>query len=116
MKKTFTVKREEQIEVDFEFPLYLQPNEYTCAAILNEETYLKVSVYAKFRINDADELQHSVYIVTAPDKHDVNRLLEEFFSGKSKKITPEEFDAFYFNARKLVSIQFNKLDNNALPE
>jgi hypothetical protein len=116
MKKTFIIKHEEEVEIDFQFPMYLQPNEYTCVAILDEEQMLKCSVYEKWRASTEQELQHSVYISCAPDKYEVNKLLEEFFSGKSKEITPEEFDAFYFNARKLVSIQFNKLDNNALPE
>jgi len=116
MKKVFTIKREEEIEVDFQFPLYLQQNEYTCVAILNEEDHLKCSVYERWRVSTEEELQHSVYIHCAPDKYEVNKLLEEFFSGKSKKITPEEFDAFYFNARKLVAVTFNKLNDNALPE
>ena len=116
MKKIFTIKREEEIEVDFQFPLYLQSNQHTCTAILNEEEHLKVSVYEKWRVNPEEELQFSVYINCAPDKYEVNKMLEEFFSGKSKQITPEEFDAFYFNARKLVAKQFNKLDNDALPE
>ncbi len=116
MKKVFTIKREEEIEVDFQFPLYLQPNNYTCVAILNEEMHLKIAVYEKYRAIEDTELEHSVYINCSPDKYEVNKHLEEFFSGKSKQITPEEFDAFYFNARKLVSIQFNKLDSDALPE
>ena len=116
MKKVFTIKREEQVEVEYNFPLYLQPNQYTCVAILDEEQHLKCSVYEKWRVSTEEELQYSVYIHCAPDKYEVNKLLEEFFSDKSKQITPEEFDAFYFNARKLVAVQFNKLDNNALPE
>lgn len=116
MKKVFTIKREEQREVEYNLPLYLQPNQFTCVAILDEEQHLKCSVYEKWRVSEEQELQHSVYIHCAPDKYEVNKLLEEFFSGNSKEITPEEFDAFYFNARKLVAVQFNKLDDNALPE
>lgn len=116
MKKVFTIKREEEIEVDFQFPLYLQPNNYTYVAILNEEMHIKCSVYEKYRAIEDEELLHSVYMSSSPDKYEVNKHLEEFFSGKSKQITPEEFDAFYFNARKLISKQFNLLDNGSLPE
>lgn len=85
MKKVFTVKREEQVEVEYNFPLYLQPNQYTCVAILDEEQHLKCSVYEKWRVSTEEELQYSVYIHCAPDKYEVNKLLEEFFSDKSKR-------------------------------
>jgi hypothetical protein len=116
MKRTYTVTHKEEVEVEVQFPMYLQPNEYTCVAILDEEKYLKCSVYEKYRMNEQEKLEHSVWINCAPDKYEVNKLLEEFFSGKSKQITPEEFEAFYFNTRQLVAKQFNKIYNNALPE
>lgn len=116
MKKVFKVKREEEVEVDIQFPMYLKINNYTNAAILDEEQHIKISIYEKYRLNDSEPQQHSVYINSSVDKYETNSMLENFFSQTATLITPEEFDAFYFEARKLVAKQFNKLDNGSLPE
>ncbi len=115
MKKVLTIKHEEQIEIDVQFPLYIQPSNYSALALIDEETYLKVSMIEKWT-SVGEPQQYSVWISTAFDKYEINTAIELLHSGKGKRITPEEFDAFYFNARKLVSIQFNKLDQDALPE
>jgi hypothetical protein len=116
MKRTYTVTHKEEVEIDVKFPVYFKTSEYSCVALLDEENYLKVSIIEKFTTIQTEEQQYSVWISCAQDKHEINSSLSALYSGKGETISPEAFDAFYFNARKIVSIQFNKLDNNALPE
>jgi len=116
MKKTFTIKREEQIEIEVQFPVYFKPNDYTCGCLVDEQTYLKISVIEKFRVRDTEPIVNSVWISMQHDRADVDNALVLLHSGKAEIISPEAFDTFYFEAKKLVQKQFNILDNNALPE
>ena len=115
MKRTYTVTHKEEVEIDVKFPVYFKPNDYTCIALMDDDNYLKVSVIEKFT-SPTEQQQYSIWISSAHDKYEVTSALQGLYSGKGEVITPEAFDAYYFNARKLVSIQFNKLDSDALPE
>ena len=116
MKKELEIKKVEKLVVDVTFPMYICPNDYTCCALLNESTLLEVSIIEKVIWNKEEPQQFNVWINHMAQKSSVDNKLEGFYAHGWKQISPEEFDAYYFRAKRILSNTFNLLNDGPLPE